>query len=93
MRIGSYAPAHEKKKQTCLRAFVILYVLNTKLELQINVNHTLDFHRLEPIISHIDILTIFSPLIILNSENNQPELEIKETNNTASSVSFLDLLL
>ena len=53
--------------------------------------------RLEPLISHTGILMTFYLSIILDLQNEflpliyPPELEVKETTDTASSASFLDL--
>ena len=56
--------------------------------------------KLEPLISHTGILMTFYLSIILDLQNffhcpliYPPELEIKETTDTASSASFLDLYL
>ena len=54
--------------------------------------------RLEPLISHTGILMTFYLSIILDLEKflpliYPPELEVKETTDTASSASFLDLYL
>jgi hypothetical protein len=56
--------------------------------------------KLEPLISHTGILMTFYLSIILDLQNffhcpliYPPELEIKETTDTASSASFLELYL
>ena len=55
--------------------------------------------RLEPLISHTGILMTFYLSIILDLQNEflpliyPPEMEVKETTDTASSASCLDLYL